>query len=60
MLTLGTSVSDDGKNLISFAIEKKKRYKTEYHPPKSDVDFEDIEKDEALLGFFEFDDDHIW
>lgn len=50
-----SSVTEDGKNIISFAIEKDRRYQTVYHPPNSDFELEEFDDDESLVGFFEFD-----
>lgn len=41
-------------------IEKDRRFRTEYHAPNSNLEFEEFEEDEDLVGFFEFDFEHIW
>ena len=50
-------VESDGANILSYVVERDRRYRTVYYAPGTLAEIDDY--DETLIGYFEFDNGHV-
>ena len=51
-------VEAGGANILSFVVERNRRYRTAYYPPGTQADVDDLNEEE-VVGYFEFDSGHV-
>lgn len=51
-------VEEGGANILSFVVERDRRYRTVYYPPGMQAELDDLDE-EHIVGYFEFDNGHV-
>lgn len=51
-------VEAGGANILSFVVERDRRYRTVYYPPGTQADVDGLNEEE-IVGYFEFDSGHV-